>query len=88
MQVYEPFARPANQDKKHFELGTSTAKPAEGYFADVADLPSEKVLQDAVAGLLSEQEIEDALFNLLPSRFFAHEYMRWRMGIKADAKRP
>jgi hypothetical protein len=82
MQVYEPFARPANQDKKHFELGTSTARPAAGYFAGVADLPSEQVFRDAVAGLSSEQEMEDALFKLLPSRFFAREYMRWRMGIK------
>lgn len=28
MQIYHPFARPANQDRKHFPLGTSTAKPA------------------------------------------------------------
>lgn len=82
MQVYEPFARPANQDKKHFDLGTSTARPATGYFAGVADLPSEQVLRDAVAGLASEQEIESALLKFLPSRFFAHEYMKWRMGIK------
>ncbi|MGY4499272.1 hypothetical protein ACVWYH_003203 [Bradyrhizobium sp. GM24.11] len=28
MQVYVPFARPANQDKKHFPLGTCPAKSA------------------------------------------------------------
>lgn len=28
MQTYNPFARPANQDKKHFPLGTSPAIPA------------------------------------------------------------
>jgi hypothetical protein len=28
MLVYNPFSRPANQDKKHFPLGTSPAKPA------------------------------------------------------------
>jgi hypothetical protein len=88
MQVYEPFARPANQDKKHFDLGTSPARPAAEYFAGVADLSSEQVLRDAVAGLSNEQSIEDALFKLLPSRFFAREYMRWRMGIKRYAPRP
>jgi hypothetical protein len=28
MQVYVPFARPANQDRKYYPLGTCTAKPA------------------------------------------------------------
>lgn len=28
MQVYFPFARPANQDQKHFPLGTCPARPA------------------------------------------------------------
>lgn len=82
MQVYEPFAQRANQDKKHFALGTSTAKPAAGYFAGVADLQSEQLLRDAVAGLTSEQEIESALLRFLPSSSFAREYMKWRMGIK------
>lgn len=82
MQVYEPFARPANQDKKHFDLGTSTARPAAEYFAGFADLASEQVLRDAVVGLSDEQAIEDALFKLLSSRSAARDYMRWRMRIK------
>jgi hypothetical protein len=28
MLVYNPFSRPANQDKKHFPLGTCPARPA------------------------------------------------------------
>lgn len=28
MQISNPFSRPANQDRKHFPLGTSPAKPA------------------------------------------------------------
>jgi hypothetical protein len=82
MQVSIPFARPANQDKKHSPLGTSAAKPAAGYFADAAGLSSEQVIRDAISGLSNEQEIEEALFNLLRCRSLACDYMRWRMGIK------
>ena len=68
MQQFQPFARPANQDRRHFALGTSTARPAAGYFADAA-------------GLSSEQEIENALVKLL-GYSLAYDYMRWRMGMK------
>jgi hypothetical protein len=83
MLVYNPFSRPANQDRKHFELGTSTAKPAPEYFADAADLPDEQVIRTAVAGLSDEQEIKDTLVNLLGSYSLARDYMKWRMRIKA-----
>ena len=82
MQVSNPFSRPANQDRKHFELGTSTAKPAAGYFADAVGLSGEQVIRDAIAGLSGEKEIEDALFKLFRHRPLARDYMRWRMGIK------
>jgi hypothetical protein len=82
MQVYVPFARPANQDRKHFPLGTSTARPAAGYFADAAGLSSEQEIRDAIAGLSSEQEIEDALVKLLRYHSLARDYMRWRLGMK------
>jgi hypothetical protein len=81
MQQFQPFARPANQDRRHFALGTSTARPAAGYFADAAGLSSEQVIRDAVAGLSSEQEIENALVKLL-GYSLAYDYMRWRMGMK------
>jgi hypothetical protein len=81
MQVGNPFSRPANQDRKHFPLGTSTAKPAAGYFADAAGLSSEQVIRDAIVGLSSEQETEEALVELLRSHLLARDYMRWRMGI-------
>jgi len=82
MQVSNPFSRPANQDRKHFSLGESPAKPANGYFADAAGLPSENVIRDAVAGLSTSEEIEAALIKLLIYRRLAHGYMRWRMGRK------
>jgi hypothetical protein len=82
MLVYNPFARPANQDRKHFPLGTSTAKPAPGYFADAAGLSDEQEIKDAVAGLASEQEIEYALVKLLRCYRLARGYMQWRMGMK------
>jgi hypothetical protein len=87
MLIYQPFARPANQDKKHFELGASTAKPAAGYFADVLGLSSEQPIKDAVAGLSSAKEIEDVLFNLFQDRWQARDYMKWRMGITQYAPR-
>jgi hypothetical protein len=82
MQVSNPFSRPANQDRKHFPLGTSTAVPAAGYFADVAGLSNEQVIRDAIAGLSSEQEIEATLVNLLGYHSLAHDYMRWRLRMK------
>jgi hypothetical protein len=82
MQVSNPFSRPANQDRKHFPLGTSTAKPAAGYFADAAGLSSEQEIKDAIAGLSSEQEIDAVLIKLLRSYELVHDYKRWRMRTK------
>lgn len=81
MQLW-PYGRVAGQDRKHFELGTSPAIPAAGYFADAAGLTNEQVIRDAVAGLSSEQEIEETLVKLLRDYRLAHGYMRWRMRMK------
>jgi hypothetical protein len=82
MQVYVPFARPANQDRKYFPLGSCTARPAAEYFATAAGLANEQVIRDAIAGLSSEREIEDALVKLLRDHWLALEYMRWRLRMK------
>lgn len=82
MLVYNPFSRPANQDKKHFPLGECQARPAAGYFADVAGLDSEQIITDTIAGLSSEREIQDTLVWLLKDRWMAFEYMRWRLRMK------
>ncbi len=76
-----PTPPEAGQDKIHFALGTSDARPAMGYFADIAGLPSEKPIEDAVAGLTDPQEIEKTLVKLLWSQRVAHEYMKWRMKV-------
>jgi hypothetical protein len=70
------------QDRKHFPLGTCKARPAAEYFATATGLASEQVIRDAIAGLSSEREIEDVLVYTLGSRWFAFEYMRWRLGMK------
>jgi hypothetical protein len=89
MLIYQPFARPANQDKKHFDLGTSSARPAAGYFAGVLGIASEQEIMDAIAGLSNETEIENALYDLFrEDRKQAHDFMWWRMGIKKYAPRP
>jgi hypothetical protein len=82
MQVSNPFSRPANQDRKYFPLGDCPARPAAEYFATAAGLDSEQVFRDATAELSGEQEIEDALVKLMPNRWLALEYMRWRLGMK------
>lgn len=82
MLVYQPFSRPANQDRKHFELGESTAKPAPGYFASVLGLPSERVIQGFIAGLSDEHHVEDALSYLFGSHQMACDYMYWRMRMR------
>jgi hypothetical protein len=79
MQIYQPFARPANQDRTHFDLGTSTARPTKNYFADVAGLSSEQQIVDAIAGLTDDQEIIDTLVTLLGSRRMALDFLKWRM---------
>lgn len=77
MLIYQPFARQANQDKKHFELGASPAKPAAGYVAGVLGIDSEQEILDAIAGLANEVEIEDALFKLFrEDQFMARDFMK------------
>jgi hypothetical protein len=70
------------QDKKHFPLGSSPAKPAAGYFADVLGWANEQMIRDKIAGLSDEQEIEDVLFKLFWNRDQARSFMQWRLRIK------
>jgi hypothetical protein len=74
-----PYPRQANQDRRHFNLGASTARPAAGYFAAVAGLSSEQQIMDAIVGLTDRQEIENTLVDLLGSQNMAHDFMKWRM---------
>ena len=74
-----PYPRAANQDRTHFDLGASTARPAAGYFAAVAGLSSEQQIADAIAELTDTQEIENTLVELLGSWRIARDYMKWRM---------
>ena len=83
-----PYPRVAGQDKAHFPLGTSPAKPAAGYFADVAGLTNEQVIRDKIAGLSSEQEIEDVLFKLFWDRAQARSFMWWRLKMRTMPRGP
>jgi hypothetical protein len=74
-----PYPRAANQDRTRFDLGDSTARPRDGYFADVAGLSSEQEIVNAVAGLTDRQEIEKILVDKLGSQQMACQYMKWRM---------
>jgi hypothetical protein len=74
-----PYPRAANQDRTHFNLGASTARPAAGYFAAAAGLSSEQQIVDAIAELTDTQEIENTLAELLGSWRLARGYMKWRM---------
>jgi hypothetical protein len=77
-----PYPRVAGQDKMHFALGTSLAKPAPGYFATAAGLENEQVIRDAIAGLSNDQEIDEVLIRLLRTYQLVYDYKRWRMGMK------
>ena len=77
-----PYPRAAVQDRTDFALGTCTAPPAPGYFADVAEVENEQVIADAVAGLSDAKEIHAALMKLFQNYYVTKEYMRRRMGIK------
>jgi hypothetical protein len=74
-----PYPQAANQDRTHFDLGASTARPAAEYFAAVTGLSSEQEIVDAIAGLTDRQEIENTLVELLGSQRMACDYMKWRM---------
>jgi hypothetical protein len=52
------YPRVAGHDKIHFSLGTSSARPAAGYFASVAGLSNEQEIVALIAGLSNEVEIE------------------------------
>lgn len=56
MQLW-PYSHAAGQDQRYFPLGSSSATPAAGYFADAAGLSSEEEIRDAISGLSGEQEI-------------------------------
>ena len=73
-----PYHRAANQDRMHFELGASTARPSTEYFAIVAGLLSEQQIVDAIAGLTG-QELKNTLVKLLGRRQMARDYIKWRM---------
>ena len=73
-----PYPRQANQDRTRYRLGESPARPAPGYFAVAAGLPSEQVIVDAIAGLTDQKEIEQTLRGLIGWQ--AYDYMKWRMG--------
>ncbi len=80
MQVYVPFARPANQDRKHFDLGGSTARPAKGYWAARAGLKNDYQIEEAIAGMTNAEEIQVTLIKLL-GYSCAHDYMKcYKMG--------
>lgn len=70
------------QDKKHFPLGTSTAKPARGYWASRAGLSMDCQVEEAIAGLVDPREIKARLIKLA-GYDFARDYMTYyKMGWK------
>jgi hypothetical protein len=77
-----PSPREAGQDRKHFELGTSNAKPARGYWAARAGLSNDWQIEEAIADLTDAQEIQTTLIKLL-GYDCAHDYMTYyKMGWK------
>lgn len=64
------------QDKKHFPLGTSPARPARGYWADRAGLSNDYQVEEAIAGLTDPKEIKAKLIDLAGWQF-AHDYMTY-----------
>jgi hypothetical protein len=72
-----PYPRVGGQDKKHFKLGTSDARPAAGYWAGLAGLLDDQQIEDAIAGLSDEREIERKLIKLFHSHDIARYYMTW-----------
>jgi hypothetical protein len=83
-----PPPRQANQDKMHFPLGSSPARPASGYFADVLGIANEQMIRDQMTGLSEDKEIEETLFKLFWNRDQAHSFMYWRLGMKKYAPGP
>ena len=62
------YEKLAGQDRGHFPLGTSDARPAPGYWIDRCGL-SVKEIEDAIAGLSAPKGIEGVLVKLFQSRF-------------------
>lgn len=80
MRYIQPFARPANQDKKHYGLGRSTATPAKDYFTKEAGVTSEQEILDVIAGLTDLAAIEAALVKQFRSWTMAQEFIKRRLG--------
>ncbi|MEJ0077998.1 MAG: hypothetical protein WDO17_21680 [Alphaproteobacteria bacterium] len=80
MQHSEFSPRQAGQDRKHFRLGTSAARPAKGYWAARAGLSNDYQIEEAIAGLSDAREIQMNLIKLL-GFYCAYDYMRcYKMG--------
>lgn len=79
---FEFYGRQSGQDRKDFPLGTSTAVPAPGYFADARGLANEQVVMDAIAGLSDRKEIETVLAELLRSQPLARQFMQYRLKMR------
>ncbi len=77
-----PYPRQAGEDRRHFPLGTSTAKPAVGYWAARAGLSNDYQIEEAIAGLSNPDVIQATLIELLGYNC-AHDYMTcYKMGWK------
>jgi hypothetical protein len=63
------YPRLPGQDRAHFPLGTSEAKPAAGYFGAWAGLSSDKEIENAIAGLSDIGQIRGALIRLAGPEF-------------------
>jgi hypothetical protein len=75
-----PPPREAGQDRAHVPLGTSTAPPARGYWADRAGLSNNYQIEEAIAGLSNPDEIQATLIKLLG---YNCAHMTWyKMGWK------
>ena len=75
-----PYHRVANQDRAHFPLGMSTARPAAGYWAARAGLSNDYQVEEVIAGLSDPHEIRAKLIELAGYNF-ARDYMTYfKMG--------
>jgi hypothetical protein len=75
-----PYPRQANQDRAYFPLGTSTARPAVGYWAARAGLSNDQQIKDAIAGLTDPQEIKATLIELADYDFACDYMLYFKMG--------
>jgi hypothetical protein len=79
-----PYLRVAGQDRTHFALGTSRAKPANGYWTGCclkgSGVTNDKQIEDAIAGL-SDAEAKRVLIDFMGFDEAEH-YMLWRKKSK------